>query len=416
MNDLAAVTTPVIAPSRRRLVAAGLGAILGTALTTSIVGGVALEQQSPEAALTVMPWNAGAHAAIASKLALMDARGHSGEIIAHAKAALRRDPTEFSAARAIGTVADATGRNANANAAFLYSQQLSRRDLITNIWFIESAVDRNDIPSALQSYDRALRTSKEAAGLLYPVLIPAFDDQQLVGPIVGLLAKNPPWRDQYLASAFDASKSARSLEQVAVGLSRSKVGLSANLQLHLLYRMVKLEAYDEAWTAAAAFEPSLKGTKNAIRDTRFTRAADNYPFGWTYSADEGFGSESVQKGPGVDGGLSVYASAGRQGVVVRQLLMLSPGSYSLSWVGEPIDAPLGSKLSWTLECASSTGGRISESTVQVKGNQGSGSTPVVVPASSCRAQWLSLVARGGDEPDKDLSYLMKRVVLGTIAQ
>ncbi|MDT9096849.1 hypothetical protein RSW32_26335, partial [Escherichia coli] len=59
---------------------------------------------------------------------------------------------------------------------FAYGQRLSRRDNSTQLWAIEDAVARNDIPDVLRHYDVALRTSPNLADILYPVLASASAD------------------------------------------------------------------------------------------------------------------------------------------------------------------------------------------------------------------------------------------------
>ena len=87
--------------------------------------------------------------------------------------ALRQDPTAVRAAITLGLSAQLGGEINGARRLFAYAQALSRRELQTQLWAIEDAVSRDDITGALRQYDIALRTSRKAPDLLFPVLASA---------------------------------------------------------------------------------------------------------------------------------------------------------------------------------------------------------------------------------------------------
>ncbi|MFV3517295.1 hypothetical protein ACNJD8_22045, partial [Mycobacterium tuberculosis] len=73
-----------------------------------------------------------------------------------ARQALVQDPTAVAAVATLGINAQLRGDTGPARRIFAYANQLSRRDLRTQLWAIEDAVSRNDIPGVLNNYDIAL--------------------------------------------------------------------------------------------------------------------------------------------------------------------------------------------------------------------------------------------------------------------
>ena len=57
------------------------------------------------------------------------------------------------------TLAIISTRPGQGEALFHFASSLSRRDVPTQLWLIEDAVRKNDIPGALSHYDAALRSS-----------------------------------------------------------------------------------------------------------------------------------------------------------------------------------------------------------------------------------------------------------------
>src|SRR4051812_41959266 len=115
-----------------------------------------------------------------------------------ARKALRQDPTAVVAASMLGLNAQFRGDTAAARRLFGYAEGLSRRNLVTQLWGIEDAVGRNDIPAALRHYDIALRTSSRASEVLFPILASATSDHQIRRALTGTLTLRPLWANAFL--------------------------------------------------------------------------------------------------------------------------------------------------------------------------------------------------------------------------
>lgn len=120
----------------------------------------------------------------------------AGETFAHQ--ALERDPTHAIAVRALGFAADSRGQTERAAKLLRFASRLSKRDLLTQLWLIEYNVKRGDVPAVLQHFDPAISTSPEAMPTLFPILINALSDAQLVRPIAKMLDRQPWWLPSFL--------------------------------------------------------------------------------------------------------------------------------------------------------------------------------------------------------------------------
>ncbi|RYE93442.1 MAG: hypothetical protein EOO77_45485, partial [Oxalobacteraceae bacterium] len=115
-----------------------------------------------------------------------------------ARAALRQGPASVVAASVLGINAQVYGDVAVARRAFTYAEQLSRRDLLTQLWAIEYAVSQGDVEGALRHYDIALRIKPAMWELLFPVLAAAASQNAIQQELVTTLASRPPWADGFI--------------------------------------------------------------------------------------------------------------------------------------------------------------------------------------------------------------------------
>ncbi|MBM3929379.1 MAG: hypothetical protein FJ335_13135, partial [Sphingomonadales bacterium] len=136
-----------------RLALAAAAAVLGYYSITFSIAQVVVTRD-PALAYALAPYDGRITAAYATSLAGDDAtledRARADVL---AKRALQQDPTAVAAVATLGVNADIRGDKAAARRYFAYAQKLSRRDLRTQLFMIEDAVQRGDIPEALRQYD-----------------------------------------------------------------------------------------------------------------------------------------------------------------------------------------------------------------------------------------------------------------------
>lgn len=305
--------------------------------------------------------------------------------------ALKQDPTAVRAVIALGLAAELRGDSTSARRLLAYAEALSRRELQTQLWAIEDAVARNDIPGALKNYDIALRTSRAAADLLFPVLAPAVADPAIRSALVSVLAAKPTWGPGFIGYVVSHSPGPLETSDFLLRLGRAGVSVTEEVSAAAINALIAGGFPDRAWSYYALLRPGA--ARNMSRDPRFT-AEVNYPlpFDWVSLNDAGV-SASIQRGR--NGGIFEFsAPPSVGGPLLQQMQMLPPGDYSLEGHSIGLDQAEGSHPYWVLRCH---GGRelgrvaVPDSTQ----NNGVFAGRFSVPAG-CPVQTLVLIARPSD--------------------
>ena len=178
-----------------------VAAILGYLSITHSLANVLVESD-PARAHLLDTENGPITAALAQKLfAEQPTPDRSAPFVRLAQAALRQDPTAVSAVATLGLQTGLRGDVVHTRRLFDYAQRLSRRDIRTQLWAIEDAVARDDIPAALHHYDIALRTIPMASDLLFPILAGALDQSAIRTNIVLTLRQQPTpqWGPKFIS-------------------------------------------------------------------------------------------------------------------------------------------------------------------------------------------------------------------------
>lgn len=369
-----------------------LGAVvLGYLSVTNTLAQVVVKA-TPTRAFMLAPRDGLVTAALARQLFTESPGGDSSSRVAQlARVALMREPTAVEAMGVLGLQAQLRDDTAFARRIFSYSRKLSRRELRAQIWTIEESVNRGDIQGALHHYDMALRTSVRAQELLYPVLAAALSEPQIRTALREIMAKNPGWGESFIGYVATSGTDPRAGMSFFRDARRAGLRIAADWSAGLVNSLVAQGAYEEAWGYFASFRPQASRTRS--RDPDFELTVDvRTPFDWTTSQD---GQLSVAILQGNEGGIvDFFVPSGVNGVLVRQLNLLPPGTYVLEGVGINIDQPERSRPYWSLTCLDGRElGRVPISGTSAGGDPFVGS--FVVP-SKCTAQTLELVARSSD--------------------
>jgi hypothetical protein len=306
----------------------GLAVLAWQALAFSLA--IAGLKDDPKAAAKIAPGNALVLAALArSELTRNPAA--AGEA---AERALRRDPTRATAAGVLGLTRAQAGDMRHATALLDYSQAMSRRDIPTQLWAIENAVQQGDIAKALHHYDIALRVGRTTPALLFPVLTSASDDPEIRAPLVALLRRpNVPWRSSFLDYFGARTTNIVSASQFLIDLYAARADIPRGPVNILIQRLMEANEVDRAWALYARANPGA--TRVSVRNGSFDQPpVAGTLFDWQL---EDLGEARAEILPGEKGGeLHIEARSGAGGVVARQRLALPPGSYVLS-LGVRID-------------------------------------------------------------------------------
>ncbi|WP_375390885.1 tetratricopeptide repeat protein [uncultured Sphingomonas sp.] len=313
-----------------------------------------------------------------------------------ARQALRQDPTAVAAVSTLGLGALNRGDATGARRLFAYSERLSRRDLQTQISDIEDAVSRGDVPRALRHYDIALRTSRNAPALLFPILAGAIVNPSVRAALVATLVRQPAWAPHFISYAAGEGSEPKATARLFADLRRARVSVPGTASVALVDRLVGANLFDEAWSYYATIRSGVD--RYTLRDPSFAGpgiAGDSTAstFDWQLVDTPGI-TVSTQRGEG-RGVVDFAAPPGIGGPLLRQTQMLLPGTYRLEGHATGIDQPEAAALPyWSLECRDGRElGRIVVPPSRTANGVFAGQ--IFVPAD-CPVQTLSLVARSSD--------------------
>jgi len=330
-------------------------------------------------------------AAAEQSFALTPDASIDSEVTRLAQLALRQDATAVSALSVLGLQAQLRRDVTGARELFSYSHQLSRRELRTQIWAIEEAVARGDIASALEHYDRALRTSRRARDILFPVLARAIAEPVVRAPLLETLSSDSAW-----GRAFIRYVAANAPEPQAVVLffregARAGLPIEDDDRSRLVNALVAEGATDEAWSLYDSFR--REASRERSRDPNFElRTQVPAVFDWTALNPQGLAA-SIQRGE--DGGVVHFsAGSGAGGTVLRQMQLLPPGLYRIEGRSRGIDQPEYSRPYWALTCHD--GQELGRVPLPSSGDTPASFTGRFRVPSECPVQTLSLVVRASD--------------------
>lgn len=323
-----------------------------------------------------------------------------------AQQALRRDATAIPAVTTLGMIAQLQGDVQDARRKFAYSESLSRRDLVTQLWLIEDAVGRNDIPAALRHYDTALRTKWGAWDLLFPLLAGASNDPMIAAELVKLLAKRPTWTNSFVTYLANNSSDPPATARLFIGLRRAGVPIGAEPQA-LVINALLAKRPDAAWAYYASVRPGADRRRS--RDPDFTAMLDPASqLDWIPAASDTGLSASIQRA-GQGAVFDFFAPASVGGALLQQIQLLPPGRYILQGRSSGINQPDEAQPYWVLTCTND--GRELGRVAVPNSDQHDGtfSGYLTVPAD-CSSQYLALMARASNAIE-GLSGQIERVQL-----
>ena len=385
--------------------AAGLLVIVlvGLAAVTQSLA-LALSTRVPDLARRWNPWTA---AALAQSANLIVQRQQTPAALAEARAraveALRLDATNVTAMSVLGL---ATRDDAVARRALTVTESYSRRNLPAQLFLIEDAVRRDDVPAVLRHYDIALRTNRSAAVLLFPVLVDAASDPALQPEIARALAKRPPWGALYLQQLAQSGKAPLETARLFTRLAALGVSAPAPAQDALYARLVQTRGYDAAWALYARANP--RADRGGVRNGGFADAPDNpAPFDWMLSDDPAI-SGRLERAESDAGRLEFDVAAGEAGEVARQLLLLRPGAHRLAVAYADIEVP--GDVPAPLVQVGCDGLREPLLRLPLASGSSRAAGAFTVPATGCPAQWVALVVNGTDAPSAVTGTLLRVAV------
>jgi hypothetical protein len=322
-----------------------------------------------------------------------------------ARQALLAEPLSVPAVATLGINAAIANRPETAS-ILAHSDRLSRRDLRTRLWMIEDAAAREDTKGTLRHYDLALRTSRAAPELLFPVLARAIEDTEIRRELVPMLAAKPAWGESFIADLLGRDGDPRAMVALFQSLRNAGAPVSDNANARIVDRLLNAAYLDEAWRYYAAVRPNVDRRRS--RDPDFALSGPPTPLDWTIVPGDPALAGSIQNGQS-NGVFDFAAPPNIGGIVLQQGQLLPAGTYRIDGTSLNLQQARTSLPYWALSCADGRElGRVEMNNSDT--NQGRFSGRFVVP-SDCPLQFLRLVLR----PTGDIAGIsgqVDRVELG----
>lgn len=364
-------------------------------LAWQIVLSPVAQRAPPALAIRVAPSSPGVLSRAAEAEFLAD-RNENGRRLA--ELALAKAPFNVRAMRVFGLIEAEEGRTDAADDILTLAGNWSLRDDPAHAWLIQQRLRQGDYVSAFAHADTLARRQEAHQPEVFRLFtMAALADSRSIGPLVGLLSKNPPWRINYMRSLYTAAENAPLIAALAISLEETEAPFDS-AELLLLYNTWISEGRLEglALIRERLGRPPLTPL---LVNGAFAETPETPPFSWV-----------IGVGPGVQAGITTddlnsretalrvqydgYASTG----LARQFLLLRPGAYTLTGAVRIETAPEDPRMAWIVSC-SQTGAELGRHAPSGGGEAGKWSPfsmRFVVPGEGCPAQWLRLEPRPGD--------------------
>lgn len=245
-----------------------------------------------------------------------------GDWAARARASLRAAPLSAAMVRMVS--ADPAQSPKQAEATLHLAERLSRRDVLTQLALIETAVNAGQVDTALRHYDHALSIYPDMRTILFPLLANGMAEPDIQRGIVALARRQRPWIAPFFAFAVQSSSAPQAVAATlatldhgpqALGDARAHEAALANrLAATGDYALARRVAMRAAGTDAAAIDRAGFSAATWGQPTR--------PLTWSATEDDSIDAQLQG-----DDQLAISVLPGRAGLAIFRMLVRTPGAY-----------------------------------------------------------------------------------------
>ena len=367
-------------------------------LAWQIIANTMADSRAESDPLTALRWRHTSSAALVAlaeeELSGEDASGELEAIKRFAVAALRANPLDERAIRALGFAADLRGDVTAAQEIMKTAGKRTRRDAPVQIWLFNQSLASGRLDDALAHADALLRTRPDLKANVDTVLLSFVDDADGRDALTRVLASNPPWRQWFLGELSRQRVDApATVFDVYAALKNSAFPpTNAELQVFLNH-LITAEQYELAYLTWLDFLPLPAGQQLSYAyNGNFDQPLSGLPFDWSVSKIRGATTEVVTIPPDEDRVLRIeFANTRVPYSHTSKLLLLPPGQYTLGGRAKADRLVNDRGMVWRLSCAGANKQLLGE-TIPLSGTSGWAPFEVrfQVPQTGCRAQWLRL--------------------------
>ncbi|WP_341714003.1 hypothetical protein, partial [Erythrobacter sp.] len=249
-----------------------------------------------------------------------------------AREAILDDPLEVSAIRSLSFVKAYRGDGEGAMRLLRYGENLSRRDLMTELALAMEAKRIGNGEEMIRHYGHALATTGRSYDLVVSQLIDAAADPEVARELGQAMARGPEWRTRLMPLFIVRNEDKASLSAWAEGLwgkgvpteDRASAGTVVN-------QLLKLGANAEAAQLIHALDAGGdRGARRTLVRNGDFEDKNVAALGWSYQSGASLSAMPMPAEDGKGRVLEMRAGSGHLGQVARQVMALGEGQYALS--------------------------------------------------------------------------------------
>ncbi|WP_106640342.1 hypothetical protein [Allosphingosinicella vermicomposti] len=325
----------------------GLAGMAGWSATSTVLRSrnpALVEQMTgdPLASLVIMERETRRSPKLAAQPAILDV----------ARDALEREPLTPSALRMLALHAELSGSPEKASSLAHLSERVSRRDMLTQFFLIEQAVQASDHELALRHYDKVLRTKDESYSLLFPILSQAITIDAIRSALAPYVRQQAEWIPEFLD--FAMRRKSADLRPIAKLIVAAEAGRDRQLMDKLGPNLLGgLMEQNEPEVARRLLGQIAEGQSDLPTRVPFSKSTTDPRYGlisWTPNSSAGSGAIFEADGSGSDLKIRIFANAGERGIVLQRYLSLAAGAYKLTTRRSIVEAEEFSESYWELKC------------------------------------------------------------------
>jgi hypothetical protein len=323
-------------------------------------------------------------------------------LLAREKSAYVADPLNRGALQNTVALLQLKGQKPSSEAVAIVLADFSRRSLTTQLVALQLEASKGEFASAFDRIDGVLRAKPEQAGLLFPSIRAASQNDEARKALAGVLGRDPPWRWNYFSFLVKADDFGAAAYALSTSMRKSDVAITDTEKRSLLDRMFSTGKVDAAYFIWLDLLPQHDLTRvRSVFDGGFDTESKYMFFDWNF-ADRKNAKVSIAKRPGKaqDRVLLIDMQNDDEGKqFVHQYTRLQPGEYVLSYESQVDNMQAEKGLIWRMGCLES-GDVLSEGTpIKDAGPWQNTSMKFTVPEANCATQYLRLVNQGTTQLD-----------------
>lgn len=280
----------------------------------------------------------------------------------------------------------ADGQRRKADELLRLAGRMTRRDRLINAMLIDQELPRNRPERVIHLFDRAMAVSREVRGFYLERLAAATATPGALRALVPILGRAPDWSAEYWGAVLLRPEAVPQGGMLRLRIAGAPWNQRAVLDTDpaLIRALVEAREFETASALARSLGLRRDPVEN-LANHSFSKPSRFPPIDWELL-------ESGEIGVNIDskrGRLQLSSLPFSDGVVARQLILLSPGRYRMSWKVSGLNRAPGSKLRFRLACVDSklSGGESLDSALLTNGT---GNKTVDVPVSPCRWFWATI--------------------------